>query len=315
MARAKILLSGFWDNQVADLSSRFANVTFVPVNNDALAGHNADALVSLTQSALDTLFLPDILDACDTLKWVHASQAGIDDYLPHLPRIRFTFTCGKIICGPNVADHGMMLLLALTRRLPWIIKGLDRQKMPRPTDLYGKRVLVYGAGGIGLLLAERCAAFGMKVDAVTQAAMPWVSFVDRWYQPDRLLDALPQTDVVMIAAAGTQATRRAFDGRAFSVMKDNAYLINVSRGSIVDIDALTENLLAGRFEGVGLDVTEPEPLPENHPICGIERVLITPHYAGMTANHARRFDLIKTNIRLFLQGEPLLNVVDTSLGY
>lgn len=312
--RTKILLNGFWDNQVADLARRFPAVDFVAAEGD-LAGHRADALVSLTQSALDELFRPDVLDRCDSLRWVHASQAGIDDYLPHLPGIRFTFTCGKVICGPNVADHGMALLLALTRRLPWVLKGVPPGKAPRPTELYGKRAVVVGLGGIGMLLAERCAAFGMGVEAVTQVLMPMVSFIGRVWRPDQLLDALAGADVVLVAAPGTHAAKGLIGRDALAAMKDDAYLINVSRGTLVDIDALTEAVAAGRLAGVGLDVTDPEPLPDDHPLFKAERVLVTPHYAGMTTSHARRFELIEHNIHLFLRGEPLLNVVDPKLGY
>lgn len=315
MARKKIGLAGFWENQIADMKTRFPHADFVAVEGTNVGSLGLDALVAITQDALDALFKPEVLDKCKALKWVHASSAGIDDYLPHLPDSGFTLTCGKIIQGPNVADHGMALLLALTRRLPWLIRGVERSAIPRPTELRGKRALIIGLGGIGMSLAERCRAFGMRVDAVTENLMPLVSFVDRVFLSDELSVALADADVVFIAAPETPASRRLINRDALAAMKDSAYLINVSRGAIVDLDALIETLEKGRLEAVGLDVTDPEPLPANHPIFGFDRVLITPHYAGITTQHTRRFDLIYTNVRRFLAGLPLVNVVDKHLGY
>jgi phosphoglycerate dehydrogenase-like enzyme len=311
----KIALSGFWENQIEDLSKQFPEIKFKSIEGKEIADFNPDALISLTESALDELFVPEVLEQCTSLRWVHASSAGIDRYLDQLKNISFALTCGKIIQGPNVADHGMALLLALTRRIPWLIRGAGKSQVPRPTELFGKRALIIGLGGIGMCLAERCAAFGMKVDTVTEDLMPMVSFINDVYMPDQLLKALPKADVVLIAAPKTLATTNMINEEAFSVMKETAYLINVSRGSIVDLNALVKTLEAGHLEAVGLDVTNPEPLPEDHPLRSFDRVLITPHAAGVTTDHVRRFDLIQMNIRRFISNKPLINVVDKALGY
>jgi phosphoglycerate dehydrogenase-like enzyme len=315
MAQMKIALSGFWENQIEDLSNKFPGAAFQAIDDENISDSDPDALVSLTQTALDALFVPETLAQCASLKWVHASSAGIDEYLSLLGDAGFTLTCGKIIQGPNVADHGMSLLLALARRLPWHIRGAAPEDIPRPTELRGKRALIIGFGGIGMSLAERCAAFGMHVEVVSETLMPIISFVERTYFGPQLLQALPTADVVIIAAPGTPATNRMFNDEAFAAMKESAYLINVSRGSIVDLDALVKTLEAGRLEAVGLDVTEPEPLPGNHPLRGFDRVLITPHIAGITTTHERRFDLIHTNIDRFLNGHPLINIVDKNVGF
>ena len=311
----KIALSGFWDNQIEDLSKLFPESEFQSVEGKDIVDYNPHALVSLTESALNELFVPEIFEQCTSLKWVHSSSAGIDGYLKHLKKVNFTLTCGKVIQGPNVADHGMALLLALTRRLPWFIRGKGVSDAPRPTELRGKRALIIGLGGIGMCLAEMCAAFGMTVDAVTEDLMPFVTFINKLYFQDQFMEALPKADVVFIAAPKTLATEKMIDEEALSVMKDSAYLINISRGAIVDLGALVKTLEADRLEAVGLDVTDPEPLPENHPLRGFDRVLITPHVAGITTSHIRRFDLIQNNIRRFTSGRPLINVVDKTLGY
>jgi len=313
--RPLILLAGFWENQVADMRERFPDADFKAVENENISEYSADALVSLTQTALDSLFTPSVLERCGSLRWVHASSAGIDEYLPHLDDTPFVLTCGRILQGPPVADHAMALLLALTRRLPWAIRGVGPADMPRPTELNGKQALVIGLGGIGMGIAERAAAFGMRVNAVTENNAPILSFVDNMYFSEHLVDCLPTADVVFISAPLTPVTHKTFSTAAFAAMKDTAYLINVSRGPIVDTDALVAALDADRFEGVGFDVTDPEPLPDDHPLKAFERVLITPHYAGTTTNHQRRFELIDTNIRRFINGHPLVNTVDKTLGF
>ncbi len=310
----KIALAGFYDRQIQALVTKFPVARFVPLAAGAEIPRDIDALVAITQSALDVLFQPENLAACRSLRWVHATQAGIDDYLPHLARVSFVLTCGKVICGPNVADHGMMLLLALTRRLPQVLRGVAPRQNP-PTELYRKHALIVGPGGIGLLLAERCAAFGMTVDVVSQTLVPMLGFIRRHYPPDKLMEALPEADVVIIAIPGTPQTRGLIGRDALVAMKEGAYLINVSRGTVIDIDALTEAVRSGRLGGIGLDVTEPEPLAADHYLRHVDRVIITPHYAGMTTASERRLDLIETNIRLFLRNAPLLNVVDPNLGY
>lgn len=315
MTQRLIALAGFRDAQIATLAQKFLAARFVAVDDKDVADANPDALVSLTETALDALFVPKTLERCSSLKWVHASSAGIDNYLPHLHKVGFTLTCGKVIQGPNVADHALALLLALTRRLPWYIRGAEKAETPRPTELYRKRALVVGFGGIGMSIAERCAAFGMRVDCVTETLMPMLSFVEKVYLRDQLLDALPTADVVFVSLPATPASHGIFNDAAFAAMKKDAYLVNTSRGTVIDTEALVRALNAERLEGVGLDVTEPEPLPGNHALRAFDRVIVTPHVAGMTTTVERRFELVETNIRRFLDDLPLINVVDPELGF
>lgn len=316
MNRPKILLAGFFEDQVRDLARRFSEADFVALGDERDIGHHrGDALVTMTQPVLDSLFTPDVLDGCRSLRWVHASSAGIDDYLSRLGTTKFIFTCGKIVQGPPVADHAMALLLALTRRLPWALRGIAPSAMPRPTELHGKVALILGLGGIGFCIAERAASFGMRVRAVTETKPPILSFVERVHFGDELPVALPEADVLFIAAPLTPRTRNLLNTEMLGLMKRNSYLINVSRGAIVNLQGLVTTLEQNWFEGVGLDVSDPEPLAPDHPLRAFERVIITPHYAGTTTDRERRFDLITTNIRRFLNGQQLLNVVDKTAGY
>ena len=133
---------------------------------------------------------------------------------------------------------------------------------------------------------------------------------------DELLDALPEADVVFMSAPVTPISKGMLNGTAFAAMKTGSYLINVSRGRTIDTNALVDAISADKFAGVGLDVTDPEPLAADHPLRGFDNVVITPHLAGMSDNlRERNFALIATNIRRFNNHMPVINVVDTALGF
>ena len=145
---------------------------------------------------------------------------------------------------------------------------------------------------------------------------PPPDYVDEQGTPDRLLDMLAEADVVAICLPLTDETAGLFDAEAFDAMKPGAYLINIARGGIVDTDAMLAALRSGRLAGACLDVTDPEPLPEDHPLWTEPNVVITPHVASFAAlTSARRWALTRENIRRFGAGEPLLNTVDKQAGY
>ena len=246
---------------------------------------------------------------------MHASIAGVDKYRNYIKENNFILTCGKIIQGPQVADHAMALLLALTRRLPWIIKSGNISDAPRPTELKNKNVLVYGSGGVGTLISERCHAFGMNISTIDTRLKPLYSFISKQYLLRELNQAISNNDILIISAPLTDYTENSIGYNELKNLPDDGYLINVSRGDIVEIDGLTKILDSGKLSGVGLDVTSPEPLPNNHRIKSFERVLITPHIEGMSTDRERRFDLIVQNIENYLSNLPLLNVVDKNEGY
>jgi phosphoglycerate dehydrogenase-like enzyme len=145
---------------------------------------------------------------------------------------------------------------------------------------------------------------------------PMVSLVDEVYGPEEFLAQLPRADVIVCAAPNTMCTNKVIDAAHFSSMKDDSIFVNVSRGAVVDTMALLNSVRAGKFRGVGLDVTDPEPLPDDHPLWSFPHVLITPHMAGPSDHNRRRsFELVRTNIARFLRDDNLFNVVDKKLGY
>jgi phosphoglycerate dehydrogenase-like enzyme len=313
----KILLAGSYDDQIAAVRGMFPGVEFARTNDVDIESANADALIGISRAAFDKVFTERFLDQNKTVRWVHAPGAGIEFYMfPNLAAASIVLTNGKIIQGPEVAEHAVALLLCLTRRIGHTLKAVPPERIPVPIELRGKTAVVIGLGGIGLLVAERLAAFGMTVDAVTEIKMPLLSSMRNVYFGDQLMDALPVADAIIMSAPLTPRARNMLSHAEFRAMKDDAYLVNVSRGGTVDLDALTEELRAGRFAGVGLDVTNPEPLPKDHPIRYFDRVMVTPHLAGRSDRlRERNFDLITTNIRRFIAGLPLVNVVDKIAGF
>lgn len=263
------------------------------------------------------LFGRELLErAGPTLRWVHAQGAGCEEYcIPEITERDIALTNGRIIQGPSVADHALALLLALSRNLHYHFRGIT-SGLPRPVELRGKTAVVVGYGGIGLLIAERLHACGMEVLGVDAEYVPMVRALRAWYAPDRLHEVLALADAVLVSTPATPRSQWLFDRAAFAAMRPSACFINVSRGTLVDTDALVAALRDGQIAAAGLDVTDPEPLPEDHPLRAMPNVIITPHVAGPSDhNRDRSFQLITENIQRFIAGQPLLNRVDAVLGY
>jgi phosphoglycerate dehydrogenase-like enzyme len=315
----KILLCGATEEQFARLRNMFSDIVFESSDDyDFRSGRiDAQALVAWSRRALDAIFSPAMIANCQSLEWVHAPGAGVEDYMRWgLPDAHFEFTSGKIILGVEVADHAVAMLLMLTRSLHHALKGIPFADIPRPVELRGKTAVIIGMGGIGLGLAERLSAFGMTVHGVMEDQVPYVSFVDKRFLSDQLLDALPLADAVIVAAPWTELSENMLDEPALRAMKSDAFLVNVSRGGLIDTEALTRVVADGHLRAVALDVTNPEPLADNHPLRSFNNVVITPHLAGISDNlRDRIFELISTNIRRFSTGRPLINIVDKFKGY
>lgn len=320
IAKASILLvrsTGFPQEWVEEMRATFPDADFLVADDNAesiaAAVSGAHVLVGCPRH----LFTPELLADAKNLVWVHSTGAGVEQFIfPDFVDSEIVFTNGRIIQSPEVADHALALILALTRNVARMLKGQPPCEMPRAIELRKKTCLIFGLGGIGLLVAERVKAFGMSVIGIANDLPPMVSMVDEFHGPEAFLAQLPRADVVVCAAPNTARTRRVIGAAHFAAMKDDGIFINVSRGAIVDTETLTDAVRAGKFRGVGLDVTDPEPLPPDHPLLSFPHVLITPHMAGPSDHNRRRsFELVRDNIARFLRGENLFNVVNKELGY
>jgi len=276
---------------------------------------DADALIApqLTRETLQT---------AKRLAWVHILNAGVEDVLPLVKDTTITLTNLKVVLGPEVADHAMALLLSLTRGLYETIPARGKWEQPENvgqlTELRGRTAVIVGMGGVGTQIAERAAGFEMTIIGVdpkdpapSGTAKPVVMV-----KPEQLATVLPQADVVFLTVPETPATKGMIGAAQFHGMKRGAYFIAVSRGTVYSMDALVQAISSHRLAGAGLDVTDPEPLPKNHPLWKFKNVVITPHIAGASDRSLGRvLDLLRENIRRFAAGEPLLNSVDKAKGY
>ncbi len=264
-----------------------------------------------------------LFDAAPKLRWVHCIASGMDMFLyPEMRASPVVLTGEKGLVGGHLADTGFGLLLALTRQIATAIRlgpeGWDRRESMRMAEieLDGLTLGVVGFGGTGRAMARRAVAFGMHVIACDVNAVAPSDGVTEVWAMDRLDDLLHTSDAVAIGAPLTDETRGLFDDTRFAAMKPGALLVNVTRGEIVDGDALVRALRSGRLGGAALDVTPIEPLPADHPLWTFDNVVMTPHTAGASQLRGpRNIARFCENLRRAGGGEPLMGLVDKQLGY
>jgi phosphoglycerate dehydrogenase-like enzyme len=266
---------------------------------------------------------PKLFAASSSLRWVHATASGVDGFMyPEFQDSDVLLTGEKGLVGGHLADTGFGLLLALTRHIaPAIRLGPaaweHREAMRRKEiELEGLVMGIVGFGGTGRAMARRAVAFGMECLAVDELPVAGSDGVAEVWPTSRLADLLATSDVVAICCPLTEATTRLFDDAAFAAMKPGAILVNVTRGEVVDGEALVRALESGGLGGAALDVVEGEPLSADHPIWGFENVVMTPHTAGASQHRARRnLERFCENLRRYRRGEELIGVVDKQAGF
>jgi phosphoglycerate dehydrogenase-like enzyme len=228
------------------------------------------------------------------------------------------WTCAKGIYGPAVAEHVVALMLAAARQIHRHARAhawLPDSHEVRHRRLSGTTALVVGTGGIGRALAGFLEPLGVRLVAVNRSGTPMPGAAET-HPVGALPDLLPYADWVVLAAALTPETVLMFDGPLFARMRQGAWLINVARGGLVDSEALRRALRRGALGGAALDVTDPEPLPEGHPLWTLPNVIVTSHTANTFRMAAPELaGLVKRNVARFAAGEPLEGLVDPVLGY
>jgi cyclase len=310
----RIVVPNLMPARLVELKRVAPEVEFIPAKDEQEAAkviEDADALIGYCTA--------EIVKAGKNLRWVHVNQTGVDKVLsPELMGSKLVLTNAQRVHGPNVADHAFALLLALTRNLrPVGLSNGELDPSVQPLrELHGKTMLVVGLGGIGTEISRRAAAFGMRVMAVDPKEMQRPAFVFSLDKPTQLMELLPKADVVVLACPLTAETRGLLGEAQFKAMKESAYLINIARGGIVQTPALLAALAKKQLAGAGLDVTDPEPLPEGHALRKVSNVVISPHVGGQSQGaQERQWRLLRENVRRFAAGEPLLCVVDKQKGY
>jgi phosphoglycerate dehydrogenase-like enzyme len=242
------------------------------------------------------------------IRWVQLPSAGVETWLGRIDAKRL-WTSAAGAYGLPVAEHALALMLAGARRLADCARA-STWTAPPAVPLDGSTVAILGAGGIGRALMRLLEPLDVRVIAVTRRGR------DGTLPADRMHEALPDAQHVVIAAPATAGTRHLIGARELEAMRDDAWLVNVARGSLVDTEALVDALARGAIAGAALDVTDPEPLPDGHPLWSEPRALITPHIANPDAALPRYLARhVQENVARFAKGEPLLSVIDPESGY
>lgn len=257
--------------------------------------------------------LVELLQKNPQLSWVQLPFAGVDAFVEALSfPVRFTSAKGSY--REPVAEHALALSLALARNLPERVRATTWGRK-FAFSLYDSNILILGGGGITEELLTLLAPFRANITVVRNRPER-LTGATRTVGFSELDETLPAADLVILAAALTKETRHLFDASKFSQMKPTAYLVNVARGPIVHTDDLIEALNAGQIAGAGLDVTDPEPLPEGHPLWSARNILITPHTADTNEMVERMFSVrVVENVRAYLGHGSWVGNVDPVLGY
>lgn len=257
--------------------------------------------------------LATLLDANPQIEWVQLPFAGVDAFADVIKRpIRFTSAKGAY--REPVAEHALALTLSLMRVIPERVRAKSWGRRFAQT-LYSSNIVIVGGGGIAEELLRLLEPFGAKVTVVRNSdvelpgATATVNFA-------KINTVLPEADVVILAAALTDQTKHLMNAQRIALMKPTALLVNVARGPMVVTADLIEALNSESIAGAALDVTDPEPLPDGHPLWDAKNILITPHTADTRDMVVRLFsDRIRANVAAYLSGSPWIGSVDSALGY
>lgn len=277
----------------------------------------AEAEVIYTPARLPT----DLLDRAPRLRWLQSTAAGADRLIAMgLVGKGVIVTSASGAHATPVGEYVMAVMLMFAKGAPRFVRNQQQARWDSywPGELYGKTVGIVGLGSIGREVARLAKAFGMQTLGIRRftATTDGGPSLDVLLPPDGLHQLLAQSDYVVLAVPLTPETTGLIGEAELRTMKPTAYLINVSRGLVVDEGALIRALEERRIAGAGLDVFQREPLPSDSPLWRMENVIVTPHIAGGSGIYNYRVtQIFCENLRRYLAGEPLLNVVDPQRGY
>ena len=306
--------------------------------------NNPEEISKTRWAQTEVLYTWDVLPdpaLVPNLQWIQFQTAGIDAMLDH-PLVRkkdlIATTMSGVITG-QVAEYVMMTVLALGHKLPHISRLKQDRNWPSsneemqhliPRELRHSTVGILGYGSIGRQVARLLQPFNARVLSIKRDVMhpedtgymqdgmgdPHGEFFDRLYPVEALHSFLKECDFVVVALPLTYSTQHLLDAEAFDVMKSTAYIVNVSRGGLIDQEALIQALKTRQIAGAALDVFEEEPLPKESPLWELPNVILSPHIAGISRNfNEETLTLFIENLNRYMAGLPLYNQVDVEKGY
>jgi len=291
--------------------------------------NDAKELLKLAEDAevlLAGRFSLEMFSAAKKLKWIQINYAGVESFLyPEVVQSDVIITNAKGVNAIPVAEHAIGLMFCLNRKLHLFIrnqverkwKTSDLELLPQMNELSGKTLGIVGIGTIGGEIAKRAKCLGMKVIATRRnPSAPTPDHVDKLVSPENLETLFAESDFVVLQLPLTAKTEGVIGEKELRSMKPTAYLINTSRGNVVQEDKLIQALKEGWIAGAALDTFAQEPLPKSSPLWDMENVIITPHVAGLTPYYLDRLiDIFCENLKRFLNKQELVNVVDKTRGY
>lgn len=314
-----LVTAGSWPEELlADVKKEFPSVQFTTITD------RRDVLREIVDAEIvfGGISREEFL-AAEKLKWIQHQGAGVER-IAAISEI----TDGDVIVtntrgahAATIAEHTFGMLISWTRHFPRLFQAQQEHEwLPRfdshPVGLSNLTLGMIGLGNIGRAIAKRGKAFDMKVIAVDTHKIPQPDFVTELSLSDGLPELLRRADVVVVTTPFTPQTAGMLKAQQLAQMKPTAYLLVVSRGGIVDEDALIEMLNEGRLAGAGLDVTATEPLSKESPLWKTPNLLLTPHCSGRSRfTHVMATNIFRENLQHYLDGEPLTNLVDMKRGY
>ena len=275
--------------------------------------HSADIIVGNPN--------PEFLKGASDLKLLQLQSAGTNQYTPESIPEGCIFACATGTYGLAISEYMLACVLQMFNHLN---EYHDHQKsgswnrVGHAKSIYGSTALVIGLGDIGGEFAKRIKALGGYTIGVRRADLTKPDYLDEIHLTEDLDQLLGRADIVALSLPSTPQTHHIMDQHRLSLMKDDAVLVNVGRGNAIDTDALCDVLSSGKLLGAALDVTDPEPLPPEHPLWKIRGAHITPHISGGSTLPETQNRLVRhcaSNIKAFLEGTPLKSVVDLKTGY
>lgn len=261
----------------------------------------------------------DAIPEATALRWVHQPHAGVEGFMyPAFKASDVILTNCRGLYGTQIAEHAFALLLSITRRIPDQLEFMKTKHWERVpcVELAGMTMGILGLGGIGRAIAARAQAFEFNIIAADIEPIDKPDTVSELFGLDELMAFLAKSNILMVCCPSTPETHKLLSHAQFSQMPDDSYVVNVSRGKVVDEEALVAALQSGKVAGAGLDVTYTEPCPPENPLWEQQNVILTSHSAGSSQHIRRRaMQLFIDNLHRYVEGKPLVNVVDKQKGY
>ena len=288
--------------------------------------HVADDAEAVAEAAEAEVILgsfpPAVCAVATKLRWIQSFSAGMDQFLfPEIIASDVEVSNAAGLHAPQGAEHAWAMVLSLARQL---FPALENQRQrqwggsPPPVEVSGMTLGLIGLGGFGMEMLKRAAGYDMTVIAVDAKRTDKPEGVAELKPSTKAAvhDLLRRSDIVMVACPRTQETFHLISSHELTIMKNTAYLINVTRGGIIDEPALAAALAAGDIAGAGVDVTEVEPLAADSTLWGAPNIILTGHRAGASQKRPRRIlELFRDNLERYLQGDRPVNIIDKAKGY